>query len=418
MVKRKIYDITPPRKQKRAPSIPVAKDESSVILKKKTKNSFGSKKIVFLCILVLFAVIGFWFFSSANKVIIEIKPTIKHIVLDTSVSFSTSTKELDLSKIGLSEIVMPTQEVKIEKDFRKEFPASLISVEDKAHGVIQVHNKHNRMVSLVKGTRFLSSTKPAKLFYSSKKISIPAGGYVNVFVEASESGDSYNIEPCAFSIPGLRNFSPPQLYYDVVGKSVSKMQGGRIEKIHKITNQDLQQAQTAILKSANQEAKQILQDKVGSDFVIIDKSINLKSLGGTLVNASIGQEVSSFVYQLKSEISGLKVKEKFLADLGKRYVDLNILSPMKAVEDKIKINFVAEDSKELTSDIEIQADIYKEIDQRSLKEIIKGRRMKDISRYVLEVAPYLDGPPKIIFKPFWARKATSDMSKIEVKMDF
>ena len=441
MAKRKIYDIIPPQKKKIVSSFsahsssatsistststsssttssPSSQDNLSKSLKQGIKKDIGTKKIVALSVLVIFVLLGVWFFSSAKTVIVEIKPKTHTSVLNTTLSFSTSTQDLDLSKIGSSEVVMPAQAVRMEKDFRKEFSSSLISAEEKAKGVIRVYNKHDRLVSLVKGTRFLSSTKPAKLFRSLKKISIPAKGYVDVPVEASESGDSYNIEPCAFSIPGLRNYSPPRLYFDVYGKSLSKMKGGRVEKIHKITEQNLQQAKTGIVKLATEESEQVLQEKIGPDFIVLKKSIVLTPLEGGLVNSSLGQEVDSFVYQLKVQIYALKIKQSLLSEFAKRYIRLNIPSPMKAVENKIEVKFASEDSKQLTSDVEIKAVIYQDIDQHSLKEIIKGRLLREIPRYVLEVAPYLDGAPKITFRPFWARRATSDIDKIKIKMDF
>jgi len=445
MTKKKIYDIVPPEKRaeilgaRKAVKIKKAIPTSHISFSKRTTSktegtprltAFRQKRKL-LFSLILFLIIGFgayWFISTAKIIKINLFPKIEPFTLNTSVTFSTSDAEFSLPSSDLSQTVIPATPVELEKTFTKEFFSSEVTAEEKAKGTIRVYNKYSRTVTLVQGTRFLSSSEPTKQFHSTKKISIPAGGYIDVPVIASEPGKNYNIEPCVFSIPGLRNYSPPQLYYDVFGKSFSKMEGGRSETIRKITKEDLDNAKETLWGLAQQQIKPVLQEKVGSDFIILGDSVKIELLSSGLMNAEEGQEAKSFVYQIKTKATALKAETSAVRKFAKEYVVSNLPGHKDFVESLLAVNFVgkkeqstedlSEAKTKLNANLEIIAKVYSEIDENSLREIIKGRDKKDIARYALEVCPDLVKPPIIEFVPFWARKASLTPEKVEIKTIF
>jgi len=434
MAKKKIYDIIPPGKREEILGRPkkVLIKRSARIPKRKERKqhfTFSKKKALFVPALIIFAIIIYWFFSVATIVRIELFPHIDNLTLNTSIAFSTSSSEFVLSPIDLSETIVPAVSVEVEKTFTKEFSSSEVSVEEKAEGVIRVYNKHTRTVSLVEGTRFLSSSEPTRQFHIQNKVTIPVGGYIDAPVVASEAGEEYNIEPCVFSVPGLRNFSPPQLYYDIFGRSFSNMEGGRKSITHKVTEESLENARKQLLEVARKEIKTVLENAAGSDFEILDNSIELEFIEGRALNAKEGQEMNVFIYEIKVKATGLKVQTNFLLEFAKEYVVSSLAAHKDFMEELLAVKFLPEEErvsggvaaikgKEIKGELEISVNVYSKIDKDSLKEIIKGRGRRDISRYALEICPELLKPPRIEFKPFWARNVAIEPTKVEIVIIF
>ncbi len=434
MAKKKIYDIIPPGKREEIlgrPKKVSVKRPARIADEEKQKRhfTFSKKKALLIPILIIFAIVIYWSFSVATIVRIELFPHIDNLTLNTSVAFSTSSSEFLLSPTDLSETIIPAVPVEIEKTFTKEFVSSEVSVEEKAKGVIRIYNKHTRTVSLVEGTRFLSSSEPTRQFHIQKKTTIPVGGYIDAPVVASEGGEEYNIEPCVFSVPGLRNFSPPQLYYDIFGRSFSNMEGGRKEITHKVTEEGLENAMKQLLEIARKEIKTALKNAAGPDFEILDNSIELEFIEGRALDVKEGQEADVFIYEIKVKAEGLKVQTSFLLEFAKEYVVSNLAAHKDFIEELLTVKFLPEEErvlggaaaikgKEIKGELEISVNVYSKIDKNSLKEIVKGRGRRDISRYALEICPELLKPPRIEFKPFWARNVAIEPTKVEIAIMF
>jgi len=426
MSKKKIYDIIPPEKKKEILG------QNKEILKKKSikkiekiekKNSiiFSKKRIFVGLFLFLFVILIYWFFSTANVINVDISPKLDILTFDTSILYSTSTAEFILSPVDLSKTIIPAIPFEIEKTFNKEFASAEVAVEEKAQGTIRVYNEHSRTISLIEGTRFLSSSEPTKQFHAQEKIIIPQGGFVDVPVIASESGEDYNIESCTFSVPGLRNFSPPQLYFDIYGKSFAKMEGGRKDIAHKITKEALENAKQKLLEIADQEIVTFLDDAAGEDYKIFSDNIELKIIEANLMNREEGEEADSFVYEVKVKANCLKVALSSLLEFAQEYVFSNLPGHKDFVRNAIDVGFLTEQGsgvEKLNTELRIVAKTYSKIDEDSLKELIKGRNKKEISRYSLEVCPELLKAPSIKFSPFWARRASSEPESIEIGINF
>ena len=434
MIKKKIYDIIPPRKREEilGRSEKVLVKKSARIEDKKEKKQqfvFSKKRGLFVSVLIIFAIVIYWFFSVATVVRIELFPHIDKLTLNANVVFSTSSSEFLLSPTDLSETIIPAVPVEIEKTFTKEFSSSEVSVEEKAKGIIRIYNKHTRTVSLVEGTRFLSSSEPARQFHIQQKATIPVGGYIDAPVIASEAGDEYNIEQCVFSVPGLRNFAPPQLYYDIFGRSFSNMEGGRKNIVYKVTEESFENAKKQLLEVARQEIKAALEDEVGPDFEILDDSIELELIEGMALNAKEGQEMDVFLYEIKVKAKGLKIRTNFLLEFAKEYAISSLSASKDFIEELLTVKFLPEEKqilggatdikgKDIKGKLEISINVYSKIDKDSLKEIARGRGKRDIARYALEICPGLLKPPVIEFKPFWARSVAAEPTEVEVIVMF
>ena len=421
MAKRKLYDIVPPQKR----SIYFKKKETIVQTK---KRDFKIKKnFIYLLLMLFVGLVIYWNFSVAKSVKIELWPQTYAVDFTTSAAFSTDLKNFSLADLEFSNPVLPSELIEINGELSKEFPASTAKSSNKATGVIRVYNESNRTITLVEGTRFLSSTEPARLFRTQKRITVPSHGHIDAPVVASEPGPEYNIEPASFSIPGLRNYSPPQLYYDVYGKSLSSMQGGSLGQVKIISDKDVAAAEKEALDLIDKKAIELLQERAGKDYRILDKSAETEVLEKGLVDASIGQQKDTFVYQIKFRAVTLAVKTDYLKEFAREYLLASIPANRVFKEDALEIEFLpstfALESQEqgttrVSADISIKGRIYPEVDEESIKEIAIGRQKKDIFRYVIEIYPELKKQPLVSFKPFWAKKASFQKENIEIGLNF
>jgi len=112
-------------------------------------------------------------------------------------------------------------------------------IEDRAHGVMTVINHYHRNQPLVTTTRFLSPD--GVLFRSTRTITVPAGGRVDVEVRADQPGEKGEIGPSRFTIPGLWAGIQDKIY----GESKAAMTGGE-RRVTTITAADLEKARAAL----------------------------------------------------------------------------------------------------------------------------------------------------------------------------
>jgi len=431
MAKTKIYDIVPPGKRSKYFKEVKIEDKKGIIGKKParfTASERFSKRNVFLGVaVIILGLIIYWNFSVARSVLIEIWPSVFPVDFTATVSFSTGQADFDLAKIELSNPVLPAEFLEAEKTFKKEFSASVSESEEKATGVIRVSSKASRNITLVEGTRFLSSSEPTRQFHTLKRITVPAGGNIDVPVIASESGEEYNIEPCSFSIPGLRNYSPPQLYYDIFGKSSEKMTGGSTNAIRKIRQEDVDAASKQILKMAEHEAVSLMEQRASDGYRILDKSVEVEILNEGLCDTVIGQQTENFNYEITIKATTLVVKSEYLNKLAQKYLLTSVPANKSFQRDDFEIEFLpstfATETNEqgeatVSADISISSSIYSQIDVQSLKEIAQNRDKKNILRYVIEIYPEVRKRPRVLFSPFWAKKSGDSLENIQIKLKF
>lgn len=404
MAKVKIYDIRPPKKPTTKVSPP-----------KRTKGgSLWKKLIVFFVILVLF-LLSLREFISASKATIEIWPKTEKVSFQVFLTANNKIEDIDL----ISQAVPLTF---LEENFTisQRFTASPEEVKEKAHGIIRVYNKYHLPVTLIANTRFQSSGEPPRVFLAKNKFTVPANGYKDIEVVAAEPGEEYNIDPSSFSIPGLRNYSPT-LYYKVYGRSFSKMQGGRISKVFRIKEEDVEKAQNTILSQAEKEALDRLQKQAQDEYKILEKTLEIEVVDTTLVDAQIGQEKKDFLYQAEIRAKVAAVKISHILKFIKEYVNSQIppdkvLNPDSLVIKKSQGNVDIEGV--VTLDVEFEGEIYSKIDETALKEVSKSQSAKNIRKYIREIYPEILKEPQVRFWPFFVKKAPKNISNIDILLKF
>jgi hypothetical protein len=371
----KVIDIIPPKKFKEK------KKALEFVEKKKVeipKKEFGFKEklpkfpvkkgIIFATFLILasiFILLSFKF----SKAEIKIWPKTEDLKLNEKLIVDTKAGSIDSKNK-----IIPGKIFEFEETFSDDFPASG-EVLKKAEGIIRLFNEYNTQDEVWKeGTRFVSSD--GKLFKSKDKISVPGAkikdgkieaSFVDVPVIADKGGEEYNIGPSDFSIVA---FKGTPRYFKYYGKSFQPMKGGG--KSYQVTKEDLEKAERTLIERGKEKAKEILKEKIPTDFSFSDDAIEIEVLEK---NSSVkeGEEVEKFNFKVKVKIKTIAFSKNDILNFIKDYV-LSQVPEKKGISlENLKFDYKTElanfDLGKINLSFNVSTKIYSTIDPLQLKKV-------------------------------------------------
>lgn len=412
---KKIFDIFPPELK---PLKAEKKEPEKKVKKNKIKKPFKKIGIIIICFLGLVFVISL---QASSEIIVEpFKNPIELAAEELKVS-------PEIENIDFDNRIIPAQFFEIEKESSQKFLATGESFEEKkAQGVIRVYNSHNppKPMTLVVKTRFLSS-EGSKYFKALENIYIPAAklankkitpSFVDIKVEAMESGKDYNIGPSNFSIPGLVGTS---YYYTFYGESNSAMIGGFKEKVEVITSEDIENAKKNIEKTLLNEAQNSLIESLPKNFILLPSAVFNQEVESSC-SEKAGTQVSEFTCNGKIKIKCLVFDESFIREISKNIVFSEMSESDRAIEESLNIEYIENrvnlDKEEMALNIKISLDTYKNIDEQALKSQISGKTQEEIKNIVFTNFSMIN-KIKMKFWPFWVRKTSLNLDRIKIKID-
>jgi len=415
----KFFDILPPEsKSLKIEGKEPEKKPKKKVIENKPKKFFKKIGIIIICFLGLIFVISL---QASSEIIIQpFKSPIEWIAEGLKAS-------PEIKNIDFDNKIIPAQFFEIEKEASQKFLATGESFEEKkAQGVIRVYNAHNppKSMSLVEKTRFLSS-QGSKYFKALENIYIPAAklenkkiipSFVDIKVEAMESGEEYNIDPSNFSIPGLVGTS---YYYTIYGKSESAMTGGFKEKVEVITSEDIENAQKSLEKTLLSEAQNSLIESLPENFVLLPSAIFSQEIE-TSCSEKAETQAFEFTCEGKIKIKYLAFNESSIREISKDIIFSKMSESDRAIEESLSIEYIGNkvdlDEEEMTLNVKILLDTYKNIDEQTLKSQISGRTQQEIKDIVFTNFPTVE-KIKMKFWPFWIRKTSLNLDKIEININ-
>ncbi|MDP2860863.1 MAG: hypothetical protein Q8N98_04085 [bacterium] len=385
---------------------------------KRTKSFKIFTPKFFVGVLILIALLGLaaivCFVLPRAQVVITPK---KEPVKFTSDIFVDS----NVTEIKLEEAVIPGQFFDSEKMESKEFPSTgERDVLEKAKGKIIVYNQYSSSPqTLVKTTRFRSTS--GKIFRLTSTVTIPGAiieeGKIiasskEVDVEADEAGDTYNIGPSDFNIPGFEGTPKYTAFY---GKSTNPMTGGAKGKMKVATQDDIDGA----MKIVTMELK----DKVFKEFQkLIPADLKLSGGGQSLditessSSLKANQPGEKFTITMKIKAAGVAFKEQDASYLVERGANSatpkdKILLP-STVKIDYKVSKLDLKQKTLALNCDVTADSVSSFDDKKIKTDLAGKTEEGVKLY-LSSLPNIE-IAKIIFWPFWVKKVPKNVDKIKV----
>lgn len=313
--------------------------------------------------------------------------------------------------INLEAKIIPGRILNDIQEWSQQFTASgKTTVELKAQGTIRVYNKYHLPQTLVATTRFLSAD--GKLFRSKNRIVIPSGGYQDVEVEAAEPGESYNIEPTTFSVPGLAG-SPR--YTLVYGESSQPMTGGKVAEALQVTGEDIEKAKKSVEESLRLEGRKKIQTKISSDEILLEEAF-LQEVGDISSIVKPGTEVEYFNVQGSSRLRAMVFKKSDMEQFAKSFLKNNLPEGKEFDEKSLAIKVSFEDidweAENMKVILSISANFYPTINLEDIKLGLSGKSIQDGITF-LKGQPVIDRS-KIEFWPLSIGKIPKDLEKINI----
>lgn len=298
-------------------------DESENISNgKKTGNLGKIVKVIFVIILILgIGALGYvaYIFVPKATITIATKNEQKSGEIEAA-------GDVQLSQLDYSRRAVPAKLVKIEEEVSKSYNStgSKSVSNKKARGIITIYNEYSSASQpLVATTRFLSEDN--KLFRLVKQTTVPGTtvengvskpGSIEAEVVADESGESFNIGPAKFTIPGFKD-SGTEKYSKFYAKSTSSMTGGGNgnEEMTSISDHDIANAKMDINNTIQNSIKEKLKLAAGSGFIIPDDAFDIKEPTYKISN-SLGEVVKNFEVTANASAQAIAFSESDLKKLA------------------------------------------------------------------------------------------------------
>lgn len=421
--KKKIDSSRPHRPRRTSEKKPDEKlKKQPVVINSKVKVFWP--RFLFLILAVVIVCGGATVFAHFNsKMSLRIYPLLEDAEITEEIQVLAAQEVMDVTKKVLAGRIFETDEAK-----KSTFQATGKVVEGKkAEGNILLYNTSNPPipVNLAAKTRFLSA-KEGKIFRSLSKIYLPPskvqGGkvipsVVEVRVVAQEEGESYNIEPSKFSVPGLAGTA---LYYNVWAESKSKMQGGLVTEAKKIILEDIMQAQDKLKSDLAAAALTSLKNKLPPDFSLNEKMISVEDFQSSCSEKEETRK-DSFECSGNMKVKAIAYQISQLDQLAEALLALSLSSSQKIYEPSLAVFLIPKssltESENLVSGLKIKAKVYDDIDKNLLVAQIKGKNRSEIGEIIKANYPKVK-KIESKFWPFWIQKAPQNREKIGLEVVF
>lgn len=249
---RTINDIVPP--SRRPDSAPLSSD-SPHRPHPSGRHSFPFKTLFAVLVVIAVSLGALYYFSSAK---VEVTPTTVSAAVQSSFTATQSTGNLPYEIVTSQKIA--SQSVKT---------TGTKTVTTAASGSITIYNTQAKAQKLIANTRF--ATTAGLIFRIHEAVSIPGGtaakpGTAKATVYADKPGDTYNVAPTSFTIPG---FAGTPLASQVYARSTAAMTGGASGSVPVMDPSDEAQAKQALMTALAPELTASLQSQIPSGYVLI-----------------------------------------------------------------------------------------------------------------------------------------------------
>lgn len=435
---KKIYDIKPPKMAKsktvqekfpeessgkiRVKKVVYAAPRQTHARSKKEKRSVWWPVSIFILAVVLIA--GIYLFFKLPKADITIWPSVDTLSFTQTVTANKSADSVDLTNA-----VIPVQYFQATKTGSQDFPATgNADNTGLASGVVTIFNKCNptEPLSIAKGINFLSDG--GKVFTTvQKKFIVPAattkGGKIvpssiQMNVQASQGGDSYNIAPSTFSAPGLNG----TVYFSCIyATSAKAMTGGYAGKVKKVTDDDIQGAKDVLTKKVTSDAVSALKSQISSDYVLLDNAV-LTNVTNASTPTKSGTVAENFNYSLTVQTSALAFKKSDLDQFAKNYIISQMPDGKTLLDNSFKITYSAStvdvSGGKATLNLNFSAGVYQNVDKNSLTLSMLGENANQIKQTVNNSLGNQVTKIDVKFWPFWVVSAPNNQSAVKINLKF
>lgn len=350
-------------------------------------------------VLGIISLVALYLFLPKASVKIITKTKNQSADLELSANAKSAQKESEVKSI-------PARIINVSEELSREFEATgeKSHTNKKAKGTITIYNEYGTQAQpLVATTRFLS--QDGKLFRLVENVVVPGKrtegmevkpGAIEAEVVADEAGESFNIGPSSFTIPGFKG-SGSDKYEKFYGKSFKTMTGGgeSSEKARSVSEQDLASAKTEISQELQNKILDKIKSSTGEDAIVLEEAVSLNNPVFTSSHAA-GELVEKFNLNLKEKGIAIVFNE---AEVKKQALELlreKIGEKEEIIESSLKFEYGKADAnfenEEMLIRIHVTGKISPKVDLEAIKKNILGKKVdqeelkKELSDYASEVS--------------------------------
>jgi len=220
----------------------------------------------------------------------------------------------EMLPIDENNLIIPLKYFEFSRNINQTFKTTEVrNIESKATGVIRIYNAYNSSPqTLVATTRFMSPD--GKIFRLIDRVVVPGAkiengkitpSYIDAEVVADKPGESYNIGPTKFTIPGFQGTPRYETFY---GESLKPMTGGYIGETKIVGQSDVNKAKQEILDIAFVSLNEELKSKIPPTAVVLDDAKQLILVEAT-TTPKIGEKAEEFELSAKVVLKSLVFDE-------------------------------------------------------------------------------------------------------------
>jgi len=318
------------------------------------------------------------------------------------------TIERSLSEADKENLKLPAHENFVEKEITDKYPATgKKNIGNKAVGTVTLYNSwSDEAQPLSAGSAITASDKK---FLTKSAVTIPGAsialkngqvvttpGTITVEVEASESGESYNIAPTTLMIAGLSTAKQEKIY----AKNSAAFSGGDTKEVAVVLEDDIKKAKETTGKKLSESAKEEVLKKLPEADLYIEGSLseNLTKLdcsenaGSQVAEFTISGKIKTIILSTdKNDFYALAI-EKFESGLNENRVLVQ--------RDKIEYHYqiLASDfvNGRIEYRVEARGKISSSINSEVLKEELRGKSFDQAKSIIEKLDLVLEANVKMI----------------------
>lgn len=396
----------------------IAKAEEQVIEMKIGKT----KKIFFgftaICLLALAMVAAYLFIPSAK---ITIYPDILKSRIDANVHGAVSAGEED----GTVAIRTIDKEESITLSY--DVSGKSASAGKKAHGTVVIYNEYSSSPqSLIATTRL--ETADGKIFRIAKGVTVPGTskvgnetkpGAIEVEVTADQAGESYNIEPVTFTIPG---FKDGPKYEKFSAKSSEAMKGGTTEgevdsdSLGTVAQSDIDGAKEKTENSIKEKIKSVVESELKDGEIALPDAQKI-TITKTSASTKVGTKASSISYSVTATVRALVFSGGDAEKIIKKKLEEKKKSEDAKTEmAKVEYADVKADFENSTMDFKAYAEatVTPTIDVEKIKAEMLGKNSEQLVE-VLKKYPAMKNA-NVEFQPSFISKVPNYSNRVAIEI--
>lgn len=399
---RTINDIVPPSRRREVE--PLMNESSRPSYPSASRAKFPWKTLFAMLLVIALSLAALYYFSSAK---VQITPNTVSAAVESSFTATQSTGDLPYEIITAEK----TASQSVKSNGTK-------TVTSSASGTITISSTQAKAQRLIATTRF--ATQSGLIFRLKEAVTVPAGttakpGSVKAKVYADAAGDSYNIAPTSFTIPGFAGTPQASM---ITGRSTEAMQGGASGTVPTIDATLEGPARSALITALTPDLTSSLQEKVPSGYTLLPGAAtttftSLASAPSPTTGMVDVKEQGTITAVVFPSIALTKAVARSVSGLSYQNEPLSLLpaSSLKLTSGGLPEVNAASFSFNLSG----TASLVYTVDATRIAAAVAGK-----SRSAAEVA--LTAYPEvkraiIILRPFWQQTFPQDPSTITVSVD-